>query len=154
MSFKKIGEVAFILNSKFAVLKTTESLILGSEVLVYNEINLPAEQQTSGLTSAAVPKGKLKVVMMQDEHVYLASVITRKDMSDSYENQSLSRALTLYHSIFGKEDDELLSSDSDLASYSAVLDTTKALNVTISHLVQPGDAITFIQPVRIETSVT
>lgn len=151
MAFRKLGQVALILNSKFVVIKSSEPLILGSEVIVYNEVKLNSEQeQSSGIKEPSIPKGKLKVVMLQEDKTYLATVITQRNSNDNAENQSLARSLTLYHAIFGKEDSELNSDDGKLASYSAVLDTKQAVNAKISHLVQVGDAVTFVQPVKIE----
>jgi hypothetical protein len=153
MAFKKIGTIALILNLKFLIIKSNQPLILGSEVLVYDEVNLTAEQKaTYGVDNPSIPKGKVKILMYQEDGTYLASVISQKNALDTIENNSLARSLSLYHNIFGAEDKEINSSDdSTLANYSAVLDKKFAINAELSSLVKPGDAVTFLQPTSLQT---
>ncbi len=154
MSIKKLGVVVAILNSRLVVIKTEQPLILGSEVLVYDEVKL--EQLTNndalGVSHTIIPKGKLKIIMLQEDDIYLASTISKKNALDSQENVSLARSLSLYSQIFVNKDIEFDKlDDSNIADYSAKLDTSKSLKADISPLVRPGDYITFVQPSNLQT---
>lgn len=136
---RKIGEVILVLNNKFAVIKTTELLNLGSEVTVYSEIKIP-ELQNSLLSYIVIPKGKLKVAILQEPNIYLVTVISRKLMQETPENQNLAKSVISYKSFFDKE---LKNSDEELAPYSAQMDLLKSLNIDINTNVGLGDSIAF-----------
>jgi hypothetical protein len=138
---KKVGEIAFVADSKFAVAKTTEFLILGSEVLVCSEIKLPNEESTF-----RIPKGKLKVVMLQDENIYLLSVVTKTNAEDTHDNQTLVRSLSIFSSLFPKNagTTEVPSNgDTALAEYSARLDAVDKADIKINPKVVASDSIYF-----------
>lgn len=135
---RKIGEVKLILNNKFVVIKTTEPIILGSEVMVYKEIevNLPNLQYVS------IPKGKLKVLLLQENNYYIASVITKKIALNNNENASVARSLNLYSLIFSqKENNDIPTVEGELSNYSAQLDTKDSLNISVDLQVKVGDSI-------------
>ncbi len=136
---RKVGEVILVLNSKFAVIKTTELLNLGSEVTVYSEIKIP-ELQNSLLSSIIIPKGKLKIAILQEPNIYLATVISRRSMIETPENQNLAKSITTYKSFF--ENNEK-STEEELSPYSAQMDILKSLNVEINTNVSAGDSIAF-----------
>lgn len=136
---RKVGEVILVLNSKFAVIKTTELLNLGSEVTVYSEIKIP-ELQNSLLSSIIIPKGKLKIAILQEPNIYLATVISRRSMIETPENQNLAKSITTYKSFF--ENNER-STEEELSPYSAQMDILKSLNVEINTNVSAGDSIAF-----------
>lgn len=140
---KQIGEIAFILNSKFAVAKTTQSLMLGSEIMIFDDIQVPEDVKTKySLTSLAIPKGKLMVVMFQGNDFYLLSTITNGNSTKSSENDSLARNLSIYKSIFGSDPAiETIKSNGELVNYSAMLDTKSSVNAKMNMLVQPGDPV-------------
>lgn len=140
---RQIGEIAFILNSKFAVAKTTQSLILGSEVMIFDDIQVPEDVKARyGLQSLAIPKGKLMVVMFQGNDFYLLSTITNVNSTKSSENDSLARNLSIYKSIFGSDPAiETIKSNGELVNYSAMLDTKSSVNAKMNMLVQPGDPV-------------
>jgi hypothetical protein len=152
---RKLGEVLLILNDKFAVIRATEPLILGSEVQTFKENKLDEAAQTkSGLKEIQIPKGKLKVVMMQENNVYLVSVITKRSAENSSENQSLARSLSLYNSIFGKAPAEVDNTGGEIAGYSAKLDVSQAIKFDYNVLVSPGDSVGIHAPVPVTTSAT
>lgn len=140
---KQIGEIAFILNSKFAIAKTTQSLMLGSEIMIFDDIQVPEDVKTKySLTSLAIPKGKLMVVMFQGNDFYLLSTITNANSTKSSENDSLARNLSIYKSIFGSDPAiETIKSNGELVNYSAMLDTKSSMNAKMNMLVQPGDPV-------------
>jgi hypothetical protein len=138
---KKVGEITYIADSKFAIAKTTEFLILGSEVLVCAEIKLDGE-----MNAFRIPKGKLKVVMLQDENIYLLSVVTKNNAEDTHDNQTLIRSLSIFSSLFPKNagtTEVPASGDTDLAEYSAKLDAANKADIKINPKVQENDSIYF-----------
>lgn len=138
---KKVGEIAFVADARFAVAKTTEFLILGSEVLVCSEIKIPNEE-----TTFRIPKGKLKVVMLQDENVYLLSVVSKKNAEDTHDNQTLIRSLSIFSSLFPKPASTTEipdTNDTELAEYSAQLDAADKADIKINPKVQANDTIYF-----------
>jgi len=142
---KKVGSVALILNEKTAIIKANEPLILGSEVLVYSEIPLSDEVKSkSGMNSVTVPKGKLKIIMLQENNYYLASIITKTNSVNSQENQNLGKNLTLYQNIFDKNNSpDVNVPQGEPAEYSAKLDKSQSINAKFSHLVVIGDVVSF-----------
>lgn len=140
---KQIGEIAFILNSKFAVAKTTQSLMLGSEIMIFDDIPVPEDVKSKySLTTLAIPKGKLMVVMFQGNDFYLLSTITNANSTKSSENDSLARNLSIYKSIFGSDPAiETIKSNGELVNYSAMLDTKSSINAKMNMVVQPGDPV-------------
>ncbi len=134
---KKVGKITYIADSKFAIAETTEFLILGSEVLVCNEIN------TGGENAFKIPKGKLKVVMLQDENKYLLSVVSKDKAEDSSDNQSLARTLSIFASLFPNNAGEVEIPTGELADYSAQLDATGRENIKINPKVSVGNEIYF-----------
>lgn len=140
---KKVGNVILVLNDKFAVIRSTEPLILGSEVLAYQQVSIDEQNKaSSGIAEIKMPKGKLKVLMLQETNIYLVSVVTKKSSEETPDNQTLARSLSLYNSIFGKTQDGADASG-ELASYSAKLDVSKAVKVDYKQLVSPGDVVGF-----------
>jgi len=143
---RKIGSVALILNEKTAIIKASEPLILGIEVLIYTEIPLSDEVKSkSGLNGVTMPKGKMKIIMLQENGVYLASIVTKSTAVSSSENQALARNLSLYNSIFGKNTQEASIAQDEAAEYSAKLDKTESINAKFTNLVKVGDAVSFQQ---------
>ena len=132
---QKIGEVELILNEKFALIKTSEPIILGSEVLIYVEKEIPSTQD-----KIEIPKGKLKVVMIQGENRYLVSIISKKIEDQNQGNVALARSLSMFGNIFDKTKTEVTNGDEN-ASYSAQLDSTVAVGLDINPLVKPGDLV-------------
>ncbi len=140
----KIGEVALILNEKFALIKTTQPLILGSEISVFKDVALSPENISKvGTQSVQIPKGKLIVLMMQSDNVYLASTITKRAAKASPANTELAKSLSLYNTIFSKAEKEIDNSGSETAEYSAKLDKSRSMNITMHTLVVPGDSVGF-----------
>ncbi len=135
---KKVGKITYIADSKFAIAETTEFLILGSEVLVCNEIQLGSEDNTF-----RIPKGKLKVVMLQNENNYLLSVVSKDKAEDTQDNQSLSRSLSIFASLFPNNAGEVEIPAGELAEYSAKLDSGDKENIKVNPKVNIGDAIFF-----------
>jgi hypothetical protein len=140
---KQIGEIAFILNSKFAVAKTSQSLMLGSEIVVFDDVPVPEEVKTKySLTTLAIPKGKLMVVMFQGNDFYLLSTISNSNGTKSTENDSLARNLSIYKSIFGSDiPTETNKPNGELVNYSAMLDTKSGINAKMNMMVASGDPI-------------
>lgn len=136
----KVGEIALILNSKFAIAKTTTPLILGSEVLAYTEIKVDdTNKDTSGIEKVSIPKGKLKVILRQSENQYLLSIIDRNSMEANAENESLARNLSSFKQIQASNQAQQNSE----APYSAQLDQSFSLNLEFNPLVIPGDSIAY-----------
>lgn len=137
---RKVGEITFIADSKFAIAKTTEFLILGSEVLVCQDIKLPNEENTF-----RIPKGKLKVVMLQDENVYLLSVVTKNKAEDTHDNQTLIRSLSIFSSLFPKNAGSTVipENDTELAEYSAKLEAANLSDIKVNPKVVATDSIYF-----------
>lgn len=133
---QKIGEVEIILNEKFALIKTQEPVILGSEVLIYVEQQIPGSE-----TKIEIPKGKLKVVMIQGENRYLVSVISKKIEDQNQANVALARSLSMFGVIFNKPEDEANIDTEEQATYSAKLDASSAVGLDIDPLVKPGDLV-------------
>lgn len=170
---KKVGEVVLILNDRVAVMKTTQPVILGSEVSAIKEVQLAGDQQSRvGVSSLQLSKGKLKVLQMQGEGLYLISTISKATMTANEENVALAESLKLYKQIFNKEDKkkdegkeganaqtskqpeqqtantsqkpvEDVKVQNDKAEYSARLNEKEAMNVDFSLPVKVGDAIFF-----------
>lgn len=136
---RKVGEVVLILNSKFALIKASEPLILGSEITVYSQFS----SNLSGLSTISIPKGKLKILMLQESNYYLVSVITKKIAIETNENQSLARSLSVYSTIFGEDSATASDIVGEVANYSAKLETKEALNITLNNLVKVGDSVAF-----------
>lgn len=136
----KVGEIALILNSKFAIAKTTTPLILGSEVLAYTEIKVAdADKDNSGIETVSIPKGKLKVILRQSENQYLLSIIDRNSMEANAENESLARNLSSFKQIQASNQAQQNSE----APYSAQLDRSFSLNLEFNPLAIPGDSIAY-----------
>lgn len=132
---QKIGEVELILNQKFALIKTTEPIILGSEVLIYVEKEIPNTQD-----KIEIPKGKLKVVMIQGENRYLVSVISKKIEDQNQSNVALARSLSMFGNIVDNTKPEVANGE-ESATYSAQLDSSVAVGLDINPLVKPGDLV-------------
>lgn len=162
---KKVGEVVLILNERIALLKATEAVIIGSEVSAMVEIPLADEQRKKvGVESLKLAKGKLKVLQMQAENLYLISTINKAGMTSTEENTTLAKSLTLYNQIFKKKEEAkktedgqstqsapqaqaqpaaAASGEGDKAEYSANLNKKESMNVDFSLPVKVGDSIFF-----------
>jgi len=139
-NIKKVGQVVGILNSKFAIIKTTEPLIIGSEIIVFAE----KESSIDGLQMIMIPKGKLKVVMIQNNNFYIVSVITKGIAINSPSNVNLAKVLSAFSIIFGEDLGASASEIEDnIANYSALLDESQSLNVVYDKKVKVGDSVGF-----------
>jgi hypothetical protein len=142
----KVGEIILILNKKFAIVRTTRPIILGSEVLAYKEAALnDGSKQQSGLDNVSIPKGKLKVIMQQGENLYILSIIDKNTMEANAENETLARNLSSFKQIFNQENPTGQPSEDEVAPYSARLDESQSVNVDINPLVVIGDSIAYTQ---------
>lgn len=137
---RKVGEIILILNDKFAVIKTSELLILGSEITVYSEIRIP-ELQNYSINNLIIPKGKLKVAILQESNVYLVTIIARNTMQETPENQNIAKSVSTYKSFF--DNVTLDNTSNEPAPYSAKMDLVKSLNLEINTNVCVGDSIAF-----------